>query len=391
MDLLSQIIPGASRSAKIFCVIVTLFIVTPGSLAAASDETHPPLSGPFQLLQHPSPEDQVLAVSRDALVLNRPPVRSSFPEAYQNQSSVRTQGSRGTCSIFSTTAWIESWLIREKTTGSDIDLSEEWLAHVVARTLNQDGSESDFNFEMISEWGLPSESTFKYIKTDWQDKDWSNKPRAAARCGHLRGRLPRKVCLIGHWDPGLLDLGGSELREKSRLLLKARNEAENFKNQFGGELQDPRIIHSVREVKSLLASGNPVVLDQEFFYGAWNHGTAEDLRIGVDPQAWARGDIGYPEPHSLDRLKSPKKPTGHSILIVGYDDEAEIQTTTRMEDGSVKTFTYRGVYYFKNSWGSASFGNEFEADGIRAPGYGRITQRYAHEFGSFLTLDQARK
>ncbi len=391
MDLLSQIIPGASRSAKLFSVILTLFSSTPWSLAAAFDETHPPLSGPYQLLQHPSPEDPTLDVTSDALGLKGRPVRTSFHEAYQNQSSVRAQGGRGTCSIFSTTAWIESWLIRKKTMGSEIDLSEEWLAHVVARTLKQDGSESDFNFEMISEWGLPSESTLKYIKTDWQDKDWSNKPRAAARCGHLRGRLPRKVCLIGHWDPGLLDLSGRELRGKSRLLLRARNEAEDFKSQFGGELQGPRIIQSVREVKSLLASGSPVVLDQEFFYGAWNHGTAEDLRIGVDPKAWARGDIGYPEPHSLDRLKSPKKPTGHSILIVGYDDEAEIQTTVRMENGKMKTFIYRGVYYFKNSWGSASFGKEFEADGIRAPGYGRITQRYAHEFGSFLSLDQARK
>jgi hypothetical protein len=57
-----------------------------------------------------------------------------------------------------------------------------------------------------------------------------------------------------------------------------------------------------------------------------------------------------------------------------------------MKDGSEKTFTYRGVYYFKNSWGATNFGVDFEINGVNYPGYGMMVQKYAHAEGSFYLM-----
>ena len=54
-----------------------------------------------------------------------------------------------------------------------------------------------------------------------------------------------------------------------------------------------------------------------------------------------------------------------------------------MEDGTWKEFSYRGVYYFKNSWGLRVSGRDFKLQGKNFPGYGMITQKYAHELGTF--------
>jgi hypothetical protein len=71
---------------------------------------------------------------------------------------------------------------------------------------------------------------------------------------------------------------------------------------------------------------------------------------------------------------------------VGYNDDEWVTVPTLMSDGTTRELRYRGVYYFKNSWGKAGFGSRFELEGVTAQGYGRITQRYAHEFGQFFRL-----
>ena len=59
-------------------------------------------------------------------------------------------------------------------------------------------------------------------------------------------------------------------------------------------------------------------------------------------------------------LICPSICSGHSILVVGYDDNKIVEKTIKMADGKMKKFTYKGVYYFKNSWGTSSFGRDFE-------------------------------
>ena len=101
---------------------------------------------------------------------------------------------------------------------------------------------------------------------------------------------------------------------------------------------------------------------------------------------WSKGIIANPEEGSLDLEKSPTKRAGHSVLVVGYDDNRIVTKEIQMADGTRKTFTYKGVYYFKNSWGTSSFGKDFEVDGVNYPGYGMIVQKYADSLGSFFTM-----
>jgi hypothetical protein len=90
----------------------------------------------------------------------------------------------------------------------------------------------------------------------------------------------------------------------------------------------------------------------------------------------------------MDRAHSGDQPAGHSVLIVGYDDNYTITTQQLMEDGTTKTFTYKGAYFFKNSWGTTNFGVTFQTS-AQAPihgGYGAMTEKYAEEFGQFFQL-----
>jgi hypothetical protein len=57
-----------------------------------------------------------------------------------------------------------------------------------------------------------------------------------------------------------------------------------------------------------------------------------------------------------------------------------------MKDGTTKKFTYKGVYYFKNSWGTSSFGRDFTIDGEKFPGYGMMVAKYAEEQGQFFQM-----
>ena len=63
-------------------------------------------------------------------------------------------------------------------------------------------------------------------------------------------------------------------------------------------------------------------------------------------------------------------------------DDVIIKTKQLMLDGTIKEFQYKGAYIFKNSWGSNSFG----VNSIVEPGYGMISAKYVHKYGSFYQL-----
>ncbi|HTL12764.1 MAG TPA: hypothetical protein VL588_09770, partial [Bdellovibrionota bacterium] len=169
-------------------------------------------------------------------------------------------------------------------------------------------------------------------------------------------------------------------QEFSDLRRKSDRMAERY---LRGKVDSGFRVDSVKTARALLRAGIPVVLEVPVYYGAWNHRIADDLGIGRDMEAWANGEVGYPEPGSMDYEHSNDEAAGHSILIVGYDDDREVTTHVKMADGSVQTFHYRGAYIMKNSWGTEAFGRTFQADGEAYPGYGLITYKYAHEYGSF--------
>ena len=268
----------------------------------------------------------------------------------------------------------------------ETDLSEEWLEYLnIASTRSTtDGSFTSRNFRLIKNFGLPYESTLPYESQNWEK---TNSTLENYRCSGLINR-ERTMCELGHFNPNFYNMSDNQIVSfpGGQDFLRVKNEARNNKGLFPS-LRLFNTLNSTTQIKSHLDVGLPIVLDINFFYGAWNHRKASELGIGRDMNHWQQGIVGYPEPNSLDYQKSLENRAGHSVLIVGYDNEKEITTNVRMNDGSVKTFTYKGVYYFKNSWGSESFGASLNVEGEYHSGYGMITQRYAHEHGSFYKLE----
>lgn len=299
------------------------------------------------------------------------------------QTPVRSQASRGTCSIFSATAYLEALLIKKGLSPS-IDLSEEWLQYTAVRNKTSDGSSGWSNFSAIRDYGMPSEESLPYIGEDWVD---SFNPLKDIRCGKLEGTA-KKSCLIVHRDPTLLDLSDAQITAlyDDQEFINARKEALTFKKNNLKFSSSSFFISNISEVKTMLQKGTPVVLELDFYYGSWNHREADSFGIGRDLDHWSKGIVSYPEDGSLDEVKSRLHPAGHSILVVGYDDNKIVEKTIKMADGKMKKFTYKGVYYFKNSWGTSSFGRDFEIDGNNYPGYGMMVAKYAEEMGQFFKM-----
>lgn len=306
-------------------------------------------------------------------------------EVVSYQSPVRAQGARGTCSIFSATSLLESLLIKNFELPNDVDLSEEWLEYVTHLDSAGEGSTSNKNFRALAGYGSVQETTWPYLGETWEDVNFSALSRS--RCGHLQNYL-QDICLVSHRDPRLISMDLVTLNKIDPEFLSIRKEASEFKAEYmDSVLSNPvQYVGTVSRIKNLLNKGVPVTLDLDFYYGAWNHREATALGVQRNMDHWAKGIVGYPAVGSLDREVSSQKPAGHSVVVVGYDDEMEIVVPTQMSNGKVENLKYKGVYFFKNSWGTSSFGVETKIEGRRFPGYGIITQKYANEFGGFYMM-----
>lgn len=317
--------------------------------------------------------------------------KSPTAATIQVMSPVRSQAARGTCSIFSATALAEGYVARHfRVDPRTIDLSEEWLQYLVNFNSSHDGSNAPTNLEAILRMGMSEEKALPYIGETW--KEINQTPLSKQRCAGVPSGY-QASCLIVHRDPRLMHATDGELMDRASPLYdpefrQARMNAGGFRDRF---LKSTRQItlSSTDEIRKSLLNGTPVILEVDFFYGAWNHRKAVGLGIQQDPAGFARGWVGYPEQGSLDRTVSQQgdNRSAHSILVVGYDDDYEIKVTgVRMRDGSTKDFVYKGAYIFKNSWGNDVFGSAFELGGARYPGYGAMTYAYAHQFGTFDAL-----
>lgn len=308
------------------------------------------------------------------------PPKSNTIATIQRQSPVKSQGARGTCSIFSATAMLEAFVAAKSGVNpAQVDLSEEWLSY----SIRAEGSFASRNFQGFAQFGSPREERYSYIGEGWTSLAFNQ--RSQERCGKVPLEL-QKSCLTAHADPRLLAASVAQLQDNANPLynpefLKAREEAFDLRDRLRLQGLRVQIVQDEAAIKKLLAAGVPLLFEADFYYGAWNHGKADSLGIGRDMNLWAQGVVGYPERGSLDLKVSQENPAGHSVLLVGYDDNASVTTQQKMVDGTVKTFTYKGVYYFKNSWGTGSFATRMVIDGVSAPGYGAITQKYVHEIG----------
>jgi C1A family cysteine protease len=338
------------------------------------------LDAPYKNLVHPIDD------AKELKGLNS---KNDVEAVIEFQTSVKTQGSRGACSIFSATALLEAVLYREGY--QKYDLSEEWLEYIAIGSNTSDGSNSYINFSKIKSYGTVSEATWKYDTTNW-----SKTPSAASEkyCGKLTGDH-KKSCLVSHRDYRLLNATDAQLTDDTSELFdpefaKIKATAQINKTELYDKFltNASSSIYYTSQVKDLLDRKIPLTMGISFFYGAWNHRLATTYGIGANSTNFRKGIVSNPVRGSVDYMVSTEsdKRAGHSIVIVGYDDDVIITANVKMTDGTTKEVNSKGVYYFKNSWGTDKFGSEFEINGVSHKGYGMISQEYVHTQGSFYKL-----
>ncbi|WP_127716349.1 C1 family peptidase [Halobacteriovorax sp. HLS] len=314
------------------------------------------------------------------------PKQSDVLSVIDLQTSVKSQKSRGTCTMFTTIGLLEHYLVKYRGLSKEIDLSEEWMEYVIMTKKTSEGSSTSKNFKALIENAYVSEAEWPYLGKKWTSIEES--PLAASRCSHLRGNQLQS-CFLGHRDPRLLTASEELVNDVDPEFLPILKAAKDNRPQIRDLLvkKSSYRLKTLSKVKELLVKGSPVIMGAKLYYGSWNHSKTDKLDIQPrDKSKWYEGIVTYPERGSRDRRISSELGGGHSLIIVGYDDEKEVTSRMLMEDGTWKDFTYKGVYYFKNSWGVRGSGKRFELDGVSYPGYGMITQKYAHDFGTFFHI-----
>ena len=205
--------------------------------------------------------------------------------------SVKNQSHRGTCSVFALVGLIE--FERANALGERVPLSVEYLNWAANRIegVSADGSFFHYAIDGLSEYGICADDYMPYASR-FSDK---NEPSEAAK-RDAEGRKGGKQVWIKRWNPecGLTP-------------------------------------EQLEEVRRQLDADHPVA-------------------IGF---LWPKSDKGFSERGELPVVERDEVFDGHSVLIVGYEDDPE-------KPGG-------GCLIFKNSYGE-SFGDK---------GYGYVPYKYA--------------
>jgi subtilisin-like proprotein convertase family protein len=277
-----------------------------------------------------------------------------FTELLAFQSPVQSQQSRGVCSIFATSALMEHLYIKEGTI-TNPDFSEQYLQWSVKVEVgdftNTEGSNARSNLQAIERFGIPVESAWPY-----QGSRWSSSNDPACNGGES---LPIRCYTNG--DPP-----------------DSAKAAEKFFLPVGRWVNA-----NSRSIKAhMTAKKQAAIVGLTFYYQAWNHrGSA----LPTSNELWRQGFVPYP--NAKDKEESLKKRAGHAILLVGWDDELEVQPIDAegkpMVDAQGNPVKEKGFFIFKNSWGAASFG----IDNPHGAGYGYLSMRYVEKEGTVYVSD----
>jgi len=275
------------------------------------------------------------------------PAKFELPKA--EQSVVKSQGSRGVCSIFAATAVLENLFLKAGMPTPDVDFSEQYMQWSVKNQIgafrNSEGSNVDNNLDAVVQYGAIKEAAWPYESAPWTT---ANDP---ACTGEEEGE-PTKCYTNG--EPPM-----------------SATSAPKFK------IPGSRWINTNSIKAHLTTNKTGVGVGMNFFYQSWNHRRST---IPVDADLWRRGFVTYP--NEKDKTESAMHRAGHAIEIIGWDDNLEIP----MRDGDGKPVLdtngqpkkEKGFWLFKNSWGTASFG----VDHPYGAGYGWLSYRYVKEYGS---------
>ena len=332
-----------------------LLAVLPGlavaaALGACEAETRVPVTGVV---------DDAPLTDLGSLLEGAPPPGSVVPEPKTDrvlpthfdlvalQSPVKSQGGRGVCSIFSTTALMEHLYIKadfEKTGHFEIpDFSEQFLLWSVkfehGAHPNALGSDERSNLDTIRLFGVVEEDAAPYESSPWTTAD---DPRCTG------SRQPTECYTNG--------------RPSERALQAPRWHLPRAK-WIAGEVYSIKA-HMVDHGTAVLASG-PV------FYQAWNHRLST---LPVSAEQWSQGYVTWPNDRDVE--ESATHSAGHSVLLVGWDDTLTVPLldehgAPRLDDEG-RPMEETGFFLFKNSWGTSSFG----AENPHGAGYGWLSMRY---------------
>jgi subtilisin-like proprotein convertase family protein len=264
------------------------------------------------------------------------------------QSSVKSQGKRGVCSIFSTVALMEHLYIKKGAVKPDF--SEHFLQWSVKAELgrfkNTSGSNGAANISAINKHGVVEESISPYESSPW-DKIRDE------RCDKDNEKRPTLCFTNGDPDEQILEAKRWKL-PPSRWIQSSRENLKAFihENQTG------------------------VVIGMTFFYQSWNH---RKSKLPVNLEYRRQGYVLFP--NEADQEKSLEKRAGHSILIVGWDDNLEVPVVDEngesILDDEGNPIVEKGFFLFKNSWGTSVFG----VDNPHGAGYGWLSMSYVEEYG----------
>lgn len=301
--------------------------------------------------------------SLDALLAGAPDVNSLpdhapadvvYPSSFDllaNQTPVRFQGSRGVCTIFAAVAMMENQYKRNGELANP-DFSEQyvqWLAKTQSSTdATYMASSPDNVISVLHAHGAPLEAAWPYEENPW---DESNDPACVDGVDSV-SNLPSYCYTNGEPPEGVAD---GELFQFS-----------------GGHYIRP----SESAIKAELSSyGVGVILTATYFSQAW--GRSNDA-VTHHPDYRERGIVLYPT--AADLAHDRPLHLGHSVFVVGWDDEMEVARVladgTPELDEEGRPVMERGFFLFKNSWGTEGFG----AENSVLPGYGWISYRYAAEW-----------
>jgi len=336
-----------SRLLAVTLMSIPLF----AACAASEDELPTPYDDEF-----PVSEDNVNQGAPDNNTLpDDNKADAVYPAKFElgDQSPVKSQGSRGVCSIFATVALVENLYIKAGMPVAEADFSEQYLQWA-SKSLNgsfknTEGSSSDVNLQTMVRFGTVKEGAWPYESFPWSA---SNDPA----CGSGDNKPTR--CYTNGEPP------------------QSAVDAQKFK------LPSKRWINTNSIKAHLTSKQSGVNVGMTFFYQAWNH---RGSKLPIDADLWRKGVVTYP--NAKDKQSSLENRAGHAIAIIGWDDNLEIP----MRDGDGKPVLdaqgnprmEKGFWLFKNSWGTTSFG-------VAHPygaGYGWLSYQYVKEYGSAVVAE----
>ncbi len=282
---------------------------------------------------------------------------AQYPDTFElpkaEQSPVKSQGSRGVCSIFAATAIVENLYLKAGMPANQVDFSEQYMQWSVKNQVgafrNTEGSNVDSNLQSVVRFGGIKEAAWPYESYPWSA---ANDP--ACTGGE---NLPTKCYTNGEPPQSALD-------------------APKFK------LPSSRWINTNSIKAHLTTKKTGVGVGLTFFYQSWNHRLST---LPIDTDLWRQGIVTYP--NGKDKQASLEHRAGHAIEIIGWDDNMEV--TMRDENGNPvldangEPRKEKGFWLFKNSWGTTSFG----VDHPYGAGYGWLSMQYVKEYGSAVVAE----